>query len=475
MQPTRILLFLISVFLILGVVALLFPEQGIRLSDNFSLRFFTLRTLIGIDEIDTPEFASVSAAPLPQTSIAIANRTKYHIDLNDSSRLIYPNDDKSVLYPLFEELTRASQASRPIRILHYGDSQIEEDRITSTIRRELQRHFGGAGVGLVSAKPLTHSLSISHSWSDNWQRYAVFGDSSKPTHNRFGIMGAYCNYQDAQASLSFQRKKSAATALNITRVSVLYGSAKSSVKVSLSGRTFHGEKTLQRGKRFGKVEWELSHAEEPLRLKFTGISPDIYAITLDGKNGVAVDNIPIRGSSGVEFIKIDSALFAESIKAMRVKAVIFQFGGNAVPHIKSQQDLEWYETQLIKQFRLFKSLGLHLIVIGPSDMSTKLKEKFVTYAYLPDVRDMMLRTTHYFGGVYWDMYAAMGGRNSMPKWVKQKLAIEDYTHFTREGAEKIAQMFISSFMKDYREYQHATQQKSHSTDAKTAHSVPSLR
>jgi len=254
MQPTRTLLFLISVFLILGVVALLFPEQGIRLSDNFSLRFFTLRTLIGIDEIDTPEFASVSAAPLPQTSIAIANRTKYHIDLNDSSRLIYPNDDKSVLYPLFEELTRASQASRPIRILHYGDSQIEEDRITSTIRRELQRHFGGAGVGLVSAKPLTHSLSISHSWSDNWQRYAVFGDSSKPTHNRFGIMGAYCNYQDAQASLSFQRKKSAATALNITRVSVLYGSAKSSVKVSLSGRTFHGEKTLQRGKRFGKVE-----------------------------------------------------------------------------------------------------------------------------------------------------------------------------------------------------------------------------
>lgn len=49
----------------------------------------------------------------------------------------------------------------------------------------------------------------------------------------------------------------------------------------------------------------------------------MYAIALDGKNGVAVDNIPIRGSSGVEFVKMDSALFAENIKAMNVKAVIF--------------------------------------------------------------------------------------------------------------------------------------------------------
>jgi hypothetical protein len=106
-------------------------------------------------------------------------------------------------------------------------------------------------------------------------------------------------------------------------------------------------------------------------------------------------------------------------------------------------------------------------------MSTKVKEKFVTYAYLPDVRDMMLRTTHYFGGVYWDMYAAMGGRNSMPKWVKQNLAIEDYTHFTREGAEKIARMFITSFMKDYSEYQHVKSQKIHPAHAKTGYSVSS--
>ncbi len=466
MQPARILFFLLSVFLMLGVLAAFFPEQGIALSEKFSLRFFSVRALIGMDELEPPEFAAASAAPLPSTKAALTNRAKYHIDPSDSTRLIYPNDDKSVLYPLFAELEKASQALQPIRILHYGDSQIEEDRMTSTIRQVLQSRFGGSGVGLISPKPLTNSLSLSHSWSDNWQRYAVFGDSSKPKHNRFGIMAAYCDYQETQALLSFKKKTSASPMLGATRISMLYGNAKAGTKVSLSGTTSHGEKTLQKGKRLAKLEWTLAQPEEPLRLRFTGQSPEVYAIALDGKNGVAVDNIPIRGSSGVEFVKMDSALFAENIKAMNVKAVIFQFGGNAVPYIKSQKELEWYETHLTKQFRLFKSLGLHLIVIGPSDMSTKWKDKFVTYDYLPELRDMMLRLTHSFEGVYWDMYAAMGGKNSMPKWVKQKLAIEDYTHFTRNGAEKVAQMFIQSFLKDYSEYQQVMQRKTYTADAK---------
>lgn len=453
----------------LSVLAALFPEQGIALSEKFSLRFFSLRELIGIDEGESPELATAIAAPAPSANAALTNRAKYDIDPSDSSRLIYPNDDKSALYPLFEELEKSSQASQPARILHYGDSQIEEDRMTSTIRQALQSRFGGSGVGLVSPKPLTNSISLSHSWSSNWQRYAAFGDSSKPTHNRFGIMAAYCEYQDAQAMLSFKKRTASSPTLGATHISVLYGNAKAGTKVGLSGAASHGEKTLQKGKRFAKLEWTLSEAEEPLRLRFAGSSPEVYAIALDGKNGIAVDNLPIRGSSGVEFAKMDSALFAESVKAMNAKAVIFQFGGNVVPYIKSQKDLEWYETHLTKQFRLFKSLDLHLIVIGPSDMSRKQKEKFVTYSYLPDLRDMMLRTTHRFGGVYWDMYAAMGGKNSMPKWVKQKLAIEDYTHFTREGAEKVAQMFIQSFLKDYSEYQQATQRKTYTADAQTGY------
>lgn len=438
-------------------MAAVFPEDGIQLSERWSLRFISLREALGIaDEIETSETAHASPFPnLPQR-LAPPTRPVYHIDYTDSTRLIYPNDDKSVLYPLFAQLEKAAQDSVPMRILHYGDSQIEEDRMTSTIREALQQTFGGSGVGLIAAKPLTNSLSISHSWSDNWSRYAAFGDSSRPPHNRFGIMAAYCNYQAEHASVSFKRRGTSSLPLGIEKVGVLYGNAKSPAKIALSTRAGRlGEKSLQRNRRLNKVEWTLPQSEDALHLQFTGASPEVYGILLDGAGGVAVDNIAIRGSSGLEFTKGDSALFAESVRLLNVKAVIFQFGGNAVPAIKDQKALEWYEVQLIKQFRFLTSLGLQLIVIGPSDMSTKVKDKYVTYPFLPEVREMMMRTTHYFGGVYWDMYAAMGGKNSMPKWVKQKLAIEDYTHFTRQGAQKVAEMFVRSLLSDYQEYQDA--------------------
>ncbi|MCS7012630.1 MAG: hypothetical protein RMI34_02890 [Chloroherpetonaceae bacterium] len=465
MQPTKTLLFLLSVFLLLGILAAIFPEEGIRLGDKLSLRFISLREALGLtDEPQATETAFASALPTSPEASTVLTPTTYRIDYTDSTRLIYPNDDKSVLYPLFAALERAQQESSLVRILHYGDSQIEEDRMTHTIRASLQKVFGGSGVGLLSAKPLANSLSISHSWSDNWARYAAFGDSSKPTHNRFGIMAAYCDYQNDRAMLSFKRKNTSPAQLGIEKVGVLYGNAKSPAKLTLSTRTGRvGEKPLQKNRRLSKVEWLLAEPEEALSLQFIGHSPEVYGILLDGKCGVAVDNLPIRGSSGIEFTKGDSALFAESVQLLNAKAVIFQFGGNTVPAIKDQKDLEWYEVQLTKQFRFLTSLGLQLIVIGPADMSTKVKDRYVTYPFLPEVREMMMRTTHRFGGVYWDMYAAMGGKNSMPKWVKQKLAIEDYTHFTRQGAQKIAEMFVQSFLSDYRQYQDAKLRSLHST------------
>ena len=38
---------------------------------------------------------------------------------------------------------------------------------------------------------------------------------------------------------------------------------------------------------------------------------------------------------------------------------------------------------------------------------------------------------------YWSMYDAMGGKDSMVRWVENGLAGSDYVHFTRSGANNI--------------------------------------
>jgi len=50
------------------------------------------------------------------------------------------------------------------------------------------------------------------------------------------------------------------------------------------------------------------------------------------------------------------------------------------------------------------------------------------------------------------MYDCMGGRNSMPAWVNEKLAAPDYIHFTPQGARKVALLLHGSLINAYRDF-----------------------
>ena len=58
-----------------------------------------------------------------------------------------PGDDYHFLDSFFEEARKAQKNGTLVRILHYGDSQIEMDRISSVLRQDLQERFGGSGPG----------------------------------------------------------------------------------------------------------------------------------------------------------------------------------------------------------------------------------------------------------------------------------------------------------------------------------------
>ena len=47
---------------------------------------------------------------------------------------------------------------------------------------------------------------------------------------------------------------------------------------------------------------------------------------------------------------------------------------------------------------------------------------------------------------YWSMYDAMGGKDSMVRWVEVGLAGSDYVHFTRAGANKVGKMLYEWLM-----------------------------
>jgi len=135
-----------------------------------------------------------------------------------------------------------------------------------------------------------------------------------------------------------------------------------------------------------------------------------------------------------------------------------QFGGNVLPYIKDEKQCKDYGNWFYAQLKTLKNAvpDAAIIVIGPADMSIKQGEYFVTIPYLEDVRDALKDAAFKAGAGFWDMYEAMGGKNSMPAWVSSNppLAGADYVHFTPKGARIMAELFYEALEYELEQYRY---------------------
>jgi lysophospholipase L1-like esterase len=138
-----------------------------------------------------------------------------------------------------------------------------------------------------------------------------------------------------------------------------------------------------------------------------------------------------------------------------VKLIILQFGGNALPSIKDATMAANYAGYLRGQINIIKKMAPNasIIFIGPADMSVKEGTDYITHPQLEATRDGIKKVALETGCAFFDMYDCMGGANSMASWVDQKLAANDYIHFSPQGARKIATLFYSALITEYNSYQ----------------------
>ena len=486
MKPFKILLFLLSVLVILFIVSLFFPEQGIHINERLSLQF------ISPDEIlkpDTFEYADISSIisqsiaihdSMPSGDPVFSNEEGILLDTiradEDSlrikvHRIEFPGGDSTLLYPIFRQLRKVKSTGELIRIMHYGDSQIEGDRMTSFIRYKLQGRFGGSGIGLQPLVSLYgYQISLKHASSENWLRYTAFGNADTTLgHSHYGALGCFARFTPHSAD-------------SLSPDTVIQ---EAWIELTGSGRTWSGRAAFHQCRIFfGNnpepllykmyvddtlvdadflavtdgleiKEWHFNQSPAKLKFSFYGeVSPDFYAIALDDEQGVAVDNIPMRGSAGLVFTKIEQDILKKMFDVLNVKMFILQFGGNVVPYMVD--NYSYYEKWFTGQLKALKALcpDIPIVVIGVSDMSTKEKDRFITYPNLENIRDALKSASFSAGCAYWDMFEAMGGRNSMPSWVyaQPPLATSDFVHFNERGARVIAEMFYNALIYEYEAY-----------------------
>jgi len=491
MKPAQVLLFILAVIAGLGVVGLVMPADGIAFGGSFTVRMPEPKEVLfpveeeKVDISDILAVATDSSATTDTEALAdsltsdtalivepfVFDTTKLR-PLEERIALHYPNGDKHVLWPLFAKLEAANAGSRPMRIMHYGDSQLEGDRITAYLRNKLQSQFGGTGPGLIAVADIVPSFSIDRVLSDNWLRYSVMGRKDKTQHHaRYGALSSFSRFTPIlpdtaaldtvlhEATVTLRPLRRAyGKAQQYNEVKLYYGWHRAPVTIELlNGEEVVSTEEIAPADRLLIREWKLPATPAELTITFKGTdSPDVFGISLEGRTGVCVDNIAARGGAGYEFRKADQGLLSGMYNDMDVELLILQYGGNVIPNLRSAEEAAQYGRFFGAQIQRFKKMipGVAIIVIGPSDMSIKEGEDYVTRPYLEEVRDALKTNSLAQGAVFWDMYAAMGGRNSMVSWVTAEpaLAATDYTHFSPQGAKKVGELFYTALINDFAAY-----------------------
>ncbi|MFB1004753.1 MAG: hypothetical protein QMC70_11525 [Bacteroidia bacterium] len=489
MRPRTVLFALLAVNVLLGLIVWLFPANGITIVNEQKLEFVSFGELVGESDIVEVDIDDVLSGLTLQgeidtavDSIAIKTIAASKKDSIENRELIdtvkryrrlqLPANNPFALQTLKYGVKTQSK-DKVVRILHYGDSQLEGDRITDYFRNKMQRIYGGEGPGiLLPNEPAASSRrSAFVSESKNISKQAIYVKGGSATGKQLGIGAAAFTisgasskfvewidetdsvgnrnavFTDTNQALAYMQIRIGSSGYYLakrhSKATLLYGTDEPFV-VNIQSDNYVNDYTLPVAGEIGRYTWDI-RTKKKLKLIFTkGKFPTIYGLALDGDRGVAVDNFAMRGSSAMGFSKMDIGLYGKQLKEMNVCAIILQYGINVVPNVRS--DYGYYKNSLKKQLNSIKAAypGITILVIGPSDMSLNRGGKMVSYSNIPLIRDAMQEAALESGCCFWDLYEAMGGENSMAAWVKKGLAQKDYTHFSFKGARYVGEMLFNA-------------------------------
>lgn len=480
MKPFRIFIFFLAVLLILAAMALLIPEEGIGITRDLKLSFISLSSIfesgtpsgeVDVKALlaksgvtDDPESDPTTGLFLPSDGINLI-RQPVVIPANKDSlqrsvyRIRFAGENEALLDPFFHKLDGvASGEIRQTRILHFGDSQIENDRMTALLRYRLQKLFGGTGSGLVQAIPLySGSMAYQQDQQGDWLRYTFFGKrDSTIGHNSYGIMGAFSSVpqpQEGYLPMLHYRFNRARQSGRCDRIRIYLHSYVDSAEVifQVNNEWTDTMKYIPDG--FSAVDFSYQTGISDVKILFNlPKGGRIYGISFESSRGIQVDNVAMRGGSGLIFTKMDRSQLTAMLDHLNPGMILLQYGGNVVPYI----DPDYYQRAFKRELMFFRQVcpDVPVIVIGPSDMSEKENGIFMTYHSLEAVRDALKRAALESGCGFWDLYEAMGGHNSMPSFVHADppLASTDYVHFTALGVNLVAEMFYNALMLEYNRY-----------------------
>lgn len=356
------------------------------------------------------------------------------------------SDDGRGMAPFYEALR--SSKSRPVRIAVLGDSYIEGDIFTADLRNMLQDAYGGCGVGFVPISSETSGFrrSVIHRFG-GWSEFSATVNRKRYDHNKGIISGRYF-LPDSSAWMQLSGQKTYCTRLNECEQSSIYMLSNSSntITASINGgadsRTFYVEASsdiqcLTVDGNIHRVRWTSLHL---------GGNYVFYGASMDGLNGIILDNFSLRGCSGSNLAYLHDDMISKFHHVRPYDLVILMYGLNVAT--SRGADYGNYKRSMGNAINKLKANmpGTGFLVVSVGDREERIDGNFRTMRGVKNLIRYQQAIAADCGVAFWNLYEAMGGEGSIVKMVNSKPAEAnlDYTHINFRGGRHLAKIFFET-------------------------------
>jgi hypothetical protein len=441
----------LSILLMLGLLSIL---------PRFNVGSFEFR------RIDMLSAVRQNEDPKPKETITLTETEAVEIKLDSIAKEIQTkckpgitcvedfSKDSTGLDHFLRAVSKLDKKGRPVRIAFYGDSFIEGDVFCGAVRDTLQSIFGGRGVGFV---PITSHVTgfrntIRHEF-DNWDTYSIINPRDSSVNFDMGPAG-YC-FKPKQDNWVEYRVSKQRFLRDFSVMKLYYKNpGKATMYYTVNDTALHTS-ILKSSSQLREWKYEDPEAKTITYEFEDADSLELYGASFESKNGIFVDNFSMRGNSGVALDNIPDRILKQFNQFRDYKLIFLQYGLNVIREDSSRYG--WYAKKMIKVIGKIKKdfPKASIVLLSVSDRSTNTGGSYRTASSIPALRNTQRYIAKETGIVFWDLYEAMGGEDSMVKFVGSRpaLAAKDYTHLTFKGGKKLAGSLVKSLLFELEEYE----------------------
>lgn len=411
-----------------------------------------------VKKADNPSLIKNTKEPSTTLTFTENGKTKYFKEVwpKGTERIVdYSQGQPGGLDHFYQQLTALlskKKIGRPVRIAYFGDSFIEGDILLADLREELQKKYGGNGIGWLDAGNDLNQYkhTTTNKFSGLTEHMVMKADSYDA--KQAGIAERYYTLNgNATMSLApFVSQEYPHTQQWATTWLYLRSPGGANISFNINGKEVN-----QLVKASPEVQgYKIDGVTSKASIKVSGPNTILFGTAQEGASGIILDNFSMRGSSGMTLAKLPVNTLKQFANVRPYDLIVFQFGVNAVTAKSRAKQVQSYADAMGTVVDVFRQSfpNASILVVGSPDRGSRNSAdgSMEGIEMLIGYQEQMAAKKKV--GFY-NLFKAMGGPGTMMRLVdEQNMGSKDYIHINYKGGKFVSQRIFNSIVAGQKNY-----------------------